>query len=302
MELKELRSLACLERSGTLTSVAGSLHRSPGAIHKQLRVLERELGVKLYERLGRRLQLTHLARRMLPHVRQILDNYEAVLHVVEENAGLRQGTVHVGAGPGTATYILPPILRAYRRRFPRIELLVETGSIPSILESLQQGRIDLAMVISSGVAEERDYTVHWSAPMDLVLVSDLRDIPARCSIHELAKYPFILFPQESRIQRSMNRYFEELGFHPRVAMRFDNSEAIKAMIRAHLGVSMLPMWAVDDEVRRGLLSIIKQDEPPLKDQLVLVSRRGGYSSPAVDAFVAEAKLRSSTRPRLLRPR
>ena len=100
------------------------------------------------------------------------------------------------------------------------------------------------------------------------------------------------------MENLIDRYFAERDFHPRVIMRFDNAEAIKAMIRTGLGMSMLPLWAVDVDIRRGALTLIRQREQPLLSKVALVSRKSSYVPRPVQAFINMAQTFECRSPRL----
>src|SRR5579872_6547508 len=99
MELRELRSLVTLSELGTITLTAQKLHLSPAAIHKQLKSLESELGVRLYQRTGRALEMSQATAVLLPYLTDLLAQYDAALGALEEWKGVKQGAVRIGAGP-----------------------------------------------------------------------------------------------------------------------------------------------------------------------------------------------------------
>lgn len=106
---------------------------------------------------------------------------------------------------------------------------------------------------------------------------------------ELRKFPFILFKKGSRVEDLIDRYFAEVKFQPRIIMRFDNPEAIKAMLRSGFGISMLPMWTVGADLRRRELILIRQRERPLLSKLALLSRKSSYVSKPVRSFIEMAR-------------
>ena len=122
---------------GSLSLAAQQLHLSPPAIHKQLKILEAELGVPLYEKVGRRLQITQPAEVLLPYLKDLLAQYDSALSALEEWKGMKRGLVRIGTGP--TSYILPIILKKFRRENPGVELLVESGNTPVLLEDLSRG-------------------------------------------------------------------------------------------------------------------------------------------------------------------
>lgn len=298
MELRELRSLVALADHGSIARAAERLHLSSAAIHKQLKVLETELGIQLYEKVGRKLQLTQAAEILLPYSRDLLAQHDAAVSAMSEWKGLKRGLVRIGAGPTISSYILPGLLKRFRRAFPKVDLFVETGNSVALAEGLSNGSLDLALMVSSQLPEEPNLSVEASWDVEFVLVSRLRQVSRRCSILALSKFPFILFQKGSRIENLIDRYFAETNFRPTVIMTSDNAEAIKAMIRSGLGISMLPFWIVDADLRKGALSLIRQKERPLFSKLDLISRKSSYVPQPVAAFIELAQNYKCKKPRL----
>lgn len=287
MELGALRTLVALSELGSISLAGEQLHLSAGAIHKRLKLMEAELGVRLYERVGRRLQLTQAADVLLPHLRDMLIAYESALAALADWKGLGRGVVRIGTGP--TSYILPAILKRFRRAHAGVEVLVESGNTPVLLNDLQKGALDLAFLASPDLNEARDFCIecHWD--FELVLVSHAQQPPRRPHLADLRGLRFILFREGSRMQGPIDRYFAAHGFQPNVIMRFDSAEFIRSMVRTGLGVSMLPLWVIHQDVKEGRLHLIHQAEPPLCSKIALVRRKASYLPPAVQRFIATAR-------------
>jgi DNA-binding transcriptional LysR family regulator/sugar lactone lactonase YvrE len=294
-----LQSMVALAELGSLAAVAEKLHLSPAAIHQQLRALETSLGVRLYERVGRRLKMTRAAELLLPYCCEMLAQRDAALTALAEWKGLKRGIVRIGAGPTLSSYLLPALLRKFRRAFPGVDLYIETGNSAGLIEGLGNGRFDLALLVSSQSPEGPNLQVEASWEVEYVLVSNLRNAPRQCPMAALRQFPFILYSKGSRIEDLIERYFAEINFHPKVIMTFDNGEAIKAMIRTGLGVAMLPMWIVDADLKRGSLALIRQRERRLLSKVELTSRKSNYVPSAVQAFVELARTFQFRTPRLI---
>jgi DNA-binding transcriptional LysR family regulator len=299
MEFRQLRSLVTLADLGSIAAAAQRLHLSPPAIHKQLRGLEAELGIPLYEKAGRTLRLTKACEMLLLRARELLSQHDLTVSAVEEWKGLKRGVVRIGAGPTISSYLLPGLLRRFRRAHPNVELYVETGNTQTLIQSLASGSLDLGLLVASESQEEPYLSVEVVWEVEFVLVSNLREPPRRCALADLRRFPFILYKKGSRIENLIELYFAETGFQPSVIMTFDTAEAIKAMIRTGLGISMLPMWIVDAELRRGTLSIIHQRERPLLSRVELVSRKASQQPQAVRAFIGLAQDFRFRTPRLI---
>lgn len=287
MELRELRSLLTLAELGSISLTGEKLHLSAAAIHKQLKVLEGELGVRLYEKVGRQLQLTQAAELMIPYVRDMFVQHDSAIAAIEEWKGLGRGVVRIGTGP--SSYVLPAILKKFRRANPGVEVLVETGNTPVLLDDLQKGSLDLVLIVSADLAEARDFCVetHWD--FELVLVSHMHQPMRRPHLADLKNLRFILFRKGSRMQNPIDRYFAANGLEPNVIMRFDNSDFIRTMVRTGLGISMLPLWVVDKDVKDRGLHIIHQAEHPLYSKIALVRRKSAFIPKPVQGFIDTAR-------------
>jgi DNA-binding transcriptional LysR family regulator len=289
MEFRELKSLRVLAESGSLSETARVLHLTPAAVHKQLKQLEAELQVPLYERREGRLHLTAAAELLLPYLLEILGQCESAIGALEEWKGVRRGLLRIGAGPSLATYLLPKILKIYHQRFPNVDLDVQTGSSVQLLTALQTGGLDLAFVVGPDAVEEPTLKVVLEQVTEIVLVSRLADAPRRGALTRLKELPFVLFRKGARIENLIDRYLAEHELAPDVVMRFDSAEALKSMVMTGIGVSMLPLYTVDEDIRMGRLNRIRQKEPPLLMKIHLVGRVAGYVPPAVTEFIATAR-------------
>lgn len=289
MELRELRSLVALAELGSIAGTADKLHMSPAAIHKQLKVLEVEMGVQLYEKAGRRLRLTQVAEVLLPHIRNLLAQYDATIAALNDWKGMKCGLVRIGTGPTFSSYVLPSLLKEFRSRFPEVEIYVETGNTHQLVEALGSGLLDVTILVASKLSEAPGFKVEAVWDFEVVLVSSRQRLGKPCRLVNLRDLPFILYKKGTIFERITDHYFAEAGFSPRVTMRFDNAEAIKAMVRAGLGISMLPLWTVEAELKSKALSLIRQQEAPLLAKIALVTRKLSYLPHPVSAFINTTK-------------
>lgn len=294
MEFRELKSLMMLAQSGSITETARSVHLTPAAIHKQLKQLEQDLNVPLYERRDGRLQPTAAAEVVMPYFRDILGRYESALVALDEWKGVRRGLVRIGAGPSLAIYVLPRLLRLYAREFPNVDLDVQTGSSLQLLGLLQAGSVDMILLVGTETLEDPTLTSVVELNFEIVLLSSISGVPRRCSLSRLAPYPFLLFRKGARIENLIDRYLGEHSFRPNVRMRFDSAEALKGTLLKQPGIGLLPLYTVEDEVRRGELVRIRQTGPRLMMKAQLLTRELGFAAPSVEAFVKMARTAAVT--------
>ncbi len=295
MDLHQLRVFHAAVKAGGFTRAGAELHLSQSTVSQHIKLLEDEVGCPLFLRVGKRVQVTEAGKVLLPYAERIFSDLKNAEMALREMNALRRGTVRLGVGPTTLIYRLPPILSDYKRRFPDIELFVLAGTTEFLLQELRSQHIDLAIVMKTGPLA--GLTAKALGREELVIVID-RDHPfaKRSYIEpsELATLRLILYEKGTAMQNLVDRYFDSLRITPNIAMEVENNEAIKSLVRAGLGSSILPLCAIADEPPDGPLRILRVKKKPLMRQLQLVSAAAEVFPKAIAelAFAVTAGLTS----------
>jgi len=246
MDLQQLKVFRVAARSGGFTRASEELHLSQSTVSLHIKRLEEELGCPLFLRSKKRVYLNEAGNVLLEYAERILQELKNADMAVRELSELHRGTIRLGSGATTVTYLLPRILGAYQRRYPQIELIVTTDSSEALALAVDRQKVDLAVVmqpVSSALAieilpvqrEELVYIVHANHPLAAKEILDPDDI---------AVVPFISFLQGSAMQQQLDMHFAAMGVAPRIAMEMENIEAIKSLVRAGLGAAVLPYCSV----------------------------------------------------------
>jgi DNA-binding transcriptional LysR family regulator len=289
MEIRELESLAMLARTGSITRAAELLHRTPPAVHRHLQLLARELDIPLYEKTGGGLRLTKAASGLLPLVEELLIQHGSLRAAARDWHDLRRGTVTVAAGPTFSSYVLPGLLEKYRGAHPGLEVVLEAGHTTLLLEELARGSVDLVFLVP-GAGIEKQFMVEKIWEFGVPVMANSASAPRRpVRLAELERHPFLLYKQGSVFEEVIDRYFASHDFAPRVAMRLDNAEPMKALVRSGFGMALLPDWAVRSELRERQLVEVKLKEAPLRCKLALIRRNSRYIAAPVRALIDIAK-------------
>ena len=285
MELRELKSLVTLHQHGSIREAAKRCNISPAAVHKHLKTLVGEFGIRLYAKEGGRLHLTEGGLVALPFARDILLHHDAAFAAIEEWKGGGSGTVRVGAGPTFSSCLLPALVKKFRRRFPRVDVYVETGDSSHLISRLRSGSLDLIFDLAASHLDDKslEQVGQWEAQTGFI--SARPDVPTHCRLAALQRVPFISFAKGTAMESAIRHYFHSLNFQPSVVMRSDSSEAIKAMIRAGLGISVLFLWNIDSEMRGSTFKVIRTDAPPLSLRMSLIRLKSGFTPRAVLEFM-----------------
>jgi LysR family hydrogen peroxide-inducible transcriptional activator len=289
MELKELKSLAVLARTGNITRAAEQLHLTPSAIHRHLQILSEDLDLLLYEKQGRALRLTPAAESLLPLIEELFLNFDSLQAAAGDWKRLNRGTVRVGAGPTFSSYAIPGFLEAFRKAHPGLDVVLEAGHTSELLRLLAEGSIDVLFLVPSP-AVEKQFVVEQSWDFSVPFVTRPGIGPTGpTTLTKLSKYPFLLYKQGSFFEEQIEHYLHRHRFSPHVAMRLDNAEPIKALVRSGFGISLLPEWAIRREVASGELKLIRLRQQPMTSRIGMIRRRTRHVSAPAAALIGMAR-------------
>lgn len=285
MDVRKVRSFVSLAESGSLQKAAKLLHLTPPAVFRQIKSLEQGFGLELYRRSGNELRLTPAGRHLLPHLKRLLAQNDAIRAIVEDWKGVKGGTVRVGAGPTFAAYVLPPLLHEFRSSYPGVEVVLTTGSNRQLVRAINLGDLDLVFMTSRAQPEALALEIVSAWEYEIILVSHRRrNLPETVCLEELVDLPFILYAEASMLDTLIREYFAAHGFSPRVEMRLDSAETAKAFAQNDFGLSLLPGWMFGGNAGRGDLSLHRVHRSPLIGTVGLALCGESSGVPAVRTF------------------
>lgn len=289
MNFNYLLTLITTVEKGTLSAAAAELHLTQPAVSKQLRVLEDFFGVRLLERRGREVRLTAAGRVCYRHARAMARHLEQAQRELAELTQLVRGRLLLGAGTTPGQYILPRLIGAFRREYPRVEVVLEIAGSQEVIRRLQEGEIDLGIV----GAGSRIRSLRFSrfAEDELVLIMAPGHPLAGAEVvtlQELKGEPLVWREPASGTRRVVEERLQSAGFaiaSEQIVMEVGSTEAIISAVEAELGISLVTRWAVEKNVKLGRLVAVTIQGLDLRRDLYLVRRRQPLN-PASEAFVS----------------
>lgn len=252
MEIGQLRAFLAVVETSSVTRAAELLGLTPGAVSQQLRALSTELGTELFVRVGKRIAPAPEAHRLAEHARSILQHVDRIKQECENDPAGDIRPFHFATGATALIYRLGAPLRGLRQRYPQTEIHVTVAATEEIVAGLLSRRFDLGL-ISMPVAED-SLTI---LPLFEEELLGLRPAPARASRAkpvslppaDLANAPFLLYPTRSNMRYIIDAFFQGIGINPRVTMEADDTEAIKRLVEAGFGYSILPEYSIRGQSR-----------------------------------------------------
>ena len=256
LETRHLRLVVAIADYGSLTRAGNQLHLTQSALSHQLSDLESQLAVKLFERLGKRMEPTVAGERLIARARITLQQLREMEHEVKQIASGREAVLRIATECYTCYHWLPPVLKAFGERYPKIEIQIVPGATARPIRALLAGKIDICIVLQ----RPRDRRVESVPLFDDELVAVV------APTHPLASRAYLEasdFAQEHLLNYSPPEesfLFQHLltpaGVVPRQFSQMQLTEAIIELVKAGMGTAALARWAVEPHVRAGTLRAI----------------------------------------------
>jgi DNA-binding transcriptional LysR family regulator len=286
MNLHLLRLFSAVVENEGVVAAARSLRLSQPAVSRAVRELETQMGIPLLERTTRRVRLTPEGREIYQQARAIYLAERAVEDTAARLKGLRQGTLHVGASTTIATYVLPPIISAFAKRHPDIELRLSAVHTRVIVERLKEHELDVAL--AEAPVDDRDITVSaWRIDHMVVIAAPSHRFANRVvAPTSLADELFILREPESGTRAIVIEALTRSGVEPRRVMSVDDTEVIKQVAAEGLGIGIVSRYAVADQLASKRLVTLHVDGLSIERPFNRLSLGKRSPSTAAEAFLA----------------
>jgi DNA-binding transcriptional LysR family regulator len=280
MELHHLRYFEAVARLGHVTRAAHELHIAQPSLSKQIQALEAELDVALFDRVGRRVELTEAGRLLLPYARRIVREVEDARRALQQWGSLEHGHVAIGAPPTVGAHVLPQALATFHQRYPGIELrLLEMGAA-RLAALLEEGGIDLAVI---SVPFPDLASAELLTEELVVAVAEAHPLAQQRAVRsaELAQEQFIMFPEGYELRSRTLQFCRAAGFEPHVALDGGETDTVMRLVAAGLGVALAPRLALEGVAGIVGLSVVDVE---LERTLRLIWHPERSRSPAAEAL------------------
>ena len=283
--LKPLRAFCQTARLGSVSRAAEALFLSQPAVTLQLQALERDMGVRLLERVGRRLTLTREGTELYALARPLVEGLDGLDGAFRNRLrGLDAGELHVAAGSSTILYLLPKIVAAFRAAHPEVRLSLHNVTGAGGLDLLRSDAVDLAVGSMLDVPNDLSYApVYRFEPMLITPLDHPLAGKPDLSLQDLSPYGLILPPQRLTTYRMVDLVFQQNRVPYTVALEVGGWEVIKQYVAMGLGISIVTAICLTEADRTRLAARSLAKYFPSRSYGVVV-RKGKYLSPQARAF------------------
>jgi len=296
MDLREVRTFVTVADLGTVSRAAQHLHITQPALSRQIANLEDELGLRLFDRVGRRLLLTSAGAQLLKECRGLL-SYSRALR--EQAEGLKRGDagmLRVSASPHLIEGLFPDFLRDYAKRYPHVQVRLLELIGPRIFELLDKGEIHLAQSVARALTpDEHRFGALPLAPMEMLAACQPNlqlGKNGTIEIHALAPHPLLQATEDFAMRRSFDSACRLAGFTPNYVLECRSPHALLAMAQAGHGVAIIPSALRTHRYTLRLLRVLYRGKPLSEPLTILHDKRRplpAYAKAFCDMLADSAK-------------
>lgn len=286
MEFYQLRGFLAVAQTQSFTQAAEQLFLTQPALSLQIKALEEELGQPLFERSGRRVLLTPAGRLLQERAEQIVALANQARSELQATQELRSGSLKLGATESLCLYILPPVIQFFHEKFPGIELQFINRHSADIVMLVAEGRVDFGLV-TLPVLDPRLETDTLFYREDVAICAPTSPLLAESTVtlEALADQPLLLLLEKSSSSRILlDQLLARQGVMPAQILELGSIEIIKRFVALGLGVSILPGYTIEAELKAGSLRAIRLSWLPTRT-VGIVRRRKSFLSPAGQLFL-----------------
>ncbi|WP_458126919.1 LysR family transcriptional regulator [Paenibacillus sp. Z3-2] len=262
----------------------------PSTITMQIKSLEEELGVKLLDRLGKKVILTDAGHQFLPYATKILNDVEEAKYISSQDGELA-GTVVIGADEVLCAYLLPALFKRFRAEYPGVRLIFRPLSGQELKSSLREGHADVVFVLDESVGSKDLHSEFLKDETFQMVVSPDHMLASRSSliVDDFHKQHFLLTEKNCSYRTQFDQSLLKKGADALTELEFHSVEAIKQCVVAGLGIALLPEMALKKELSEGEVIALPWDLSDVSFSAQMLWHREKWISPSMAAFIQTAK-------------
>ncbi|SDN04692.1 LysR family transcriptional regulator, transcription activator of glutamate synthase operon [Psychrobacillus sp. OK028] len=285
MELRQLRYFIEVAEREHISDASVHLHVAQSAVSRQIANLEDELGVQLFERIGRNVKLTPIGKIFLEHTLSAIQAIDFAKNQIDDYLNPEKGTIKIGFPTSLAGHLLPTVISAFKKEHPNVAFHLRQGSYNYLIEAVKQRELNLAFL---GPLPPKDsnlnntilFTENFSILVNVNHPFANRD---RIPLIDLRNEDFVLFPEGYIMQKLVVEACNSVGFSPKVSSEGEDMDAIKGLVSAGIGLTLLPESTFYDSTPR-FTKKIPIELPNIRRTVGIISPATRNLSPSEKVF------------------
>ena len=286
MEIRTAYTFLKVASTQNFSKAAQELGYSQSAVTIQIQNLERELGVPLFERIGKRAYLTEKGREFIGYADEFIRSYQNALNFDKAEKGTG-GKLRIGGVESVCTALLPKLLPEFYKKCPDVEVMIRSGITEDLIKLLDSNQLDIVFTLDEKIYRS-DLKFEKGREEDIILVSMNKNKRAVTSVVPLVKLcsePFVLTERGAPYRHELEKVLAQRDLEIRPILEIGNTETIINLLKKGIGISFLPRFTVADDLKSGELAEIKSDFSDVKMYLQLLYHKNKWITGQMEIFI-----------------
>ncbi|PEJ21532.1 LysR family transcriptional regulator [Bacillus pseudomycoides] len=287
IELRQLEYFVAVSNELHFTKAAEKLNISQPSLSQQIRALEHEIGMPLFDRIGKKISLTEAGRILLSHSKKVFHEVEQAYAAIQDLNGLQQGKLTIGALLTTVNYLLPPAILNFNALYPNIELSVLGLRTGEIREKLLQNELDIGITFLPVQDKEIISIPLYQNELTLVVPTN-HELTQHTTVTMgvLQKYPIILLPKNFFLTQLIRSHCQNFNFTPKPILEISTMESLIHMVSKGMGITVLPKPYIDF-LQSNSIQAIKIKNHTATIEIGIIYRKDKYMCAATRMFIEQ---------------
>jgi len=284
LTLKQLQIFEAVAKHRNYTQAAKALFLTQPAVSMQIKQLEEQAGMALFERSGKQTHITEAGRELLHYSHNIHQQLEEASRVLDELRGIKRGHLRLTMA-STANYFAPRLLATFCERFPEVHVSLDVVNRDGLLKALEENTTDIVIMGKPPAGMSVNYEVFMENPL-VVIAPPAHSLSKRNHIPlaELTEHPFIVRERGSGTRAAVERFLAQHDIERPSGMEMNSSEAIKQAVQAGLGLGVVSLHTLEMELELKRLAILDVEDFPIMRHWRIVYRKDKRFSAVAQAF------------------
>lgn len=286
MEIRDLQVFLSVATHLNYTRAAEEVNLSQPSVSVRMRQLERDLGSKLFEQLGKKIVLTEAGQLLVPYATRILASADDARHAIDELKGLERGTLRIGASTTPGMYVIPTTIARFKESYPQIEIHLGIKDTREIETRIMKNEFDFGFV-GGHLAGDEIRVLPWLTDELVLILPPTHPLARKKSVgkKDLERERFILRESGSATRATILTHLQKEKLELQATMEMGNPESLKKAVQSGLGIAFISRFAVESELIAKTLVAARVPGLTIKRELKIVYRKDKHLSHAARRFI-----------------
>ena len=290
MDVRDLQVFLSVAKHLNYTRAAEEVNLSQPSVSVRMRELERDLGSKLFEQLGKKVVLTEAGQLLVPFATRVIAVISDARQAIDELQGMERGLLRIGASTTPGMYLIPRTLANFKRHYPKIEVQLAVKDTRQIEDGVIRNEFDFGFVGGHLAGDEVD-VLPWMTDHLVLVVPSNHHLARKKSVKiaDLRKEMFILREAGSATRAAVAHHLKKADLEVETVMEMENPESVKKAVQSGLGIAFISKFAVETELKAKSLVAIGVSGLDINRELKIVYRKDKHLGRAAQTFIDMAR-------------